>query len=88
MAEMSKTAKAATKKAIVNLNVPQCCGKPMQAAKMMTSTGRVRGMMCMQTQAQRGILEFSYKYPGMYMFHAHVTEFAELGWNGMFEVTA
>lgn len=40
-----------------------------------------------QGQAQRGILEFSYKYPGMYMFHAHVTEFAELGWNGMFEVT-
>lgn len=38
-------------------------------------------------QAQRGILEFTYKYPGMYMFHAHVTEFAELGWNGMFEVT-
>jgi hypothetical protein len=27
--------------------------------------------------------EFSYKYPGMYTFHAHVTEFAELGWNGM-----
>jgi len=41
-----------------------------------------------QGQAQRGILEFSYKHPGMYMFHAHVTEFAELGWNGMFEVTA
>ncbi len=39
-----------------------------------------------QGQAQRGILEFSYKFPGMYMFHAHVTEFAELGWNGMFEV--
>jgi FtsP/CotA-like multicopper oxidase with cupredoxin domain len=39
-----------------------------------------------QGQAQRGILEFSYKYPGMYMFHAHITEFAELGWNGMFEV--
>jgi len=39
-----------------------------------------------QGQAQRGILEFSYKYPGMYMFHAHVTEFAELGWNGMIEV--
>ncbi|HEX9137026.1 MAG TPA: hypothetical protein VF905_08800 [Nitrospirota bacterium] len=45
MAEMSKTAKAATKKAIVNLNVPQCCGKPMQAAKMMTTSGKVRGMM-------------------------------------------
>lgn len=41
-----------------------------------------------QGQAQRGILEFTYKYPGLYMFHAHVTEFAELGWNGMFEVTA
>jgi hypothetical protein len=45
MAEMSKTAKAATKKAVANLNVPQCCGKPMQAAKMMTTTGKVRGMM-------------------------------------------
>ncbi|MGD8403227.1 MAG: multicopper oxidase domain-containing protein [Anaerolineales bacterium] len=41
----------------------------------------------MQTQAQRGILEFSYKFPGMYMFHAHNTEFAELGWTGMFNVT-
>lgn len=39
----------------------------------------------MQTQAQRGILEFSYKYPGLYMFHAHNTEFAELGWTGNFE---
>jgi hypothetical protein len=44
MAEMSKTAKAATKKAIVNLN-PLCCAKPMQAAKMMTTSGKVRGMM-------------------------------------------
>ena len=34
----------------------------------------------MQVQAQRGILEFSYRWPGRYMFHAHVTEFAELGW--------
>jgi FtsP/CotA-like multicopper oxidase with cupredoxin domain len=40
----------------------------------------------MQTQAQRGILEFSYKFPGIYMFHAHNTEFAELGWAGHFEV--
>jgi FtsP/CotA-like multicopper oxidase with cupredoxin domain len=39
-------------------------------------------------QAQRGIVEFRYKYPGMYMFHAHVTEFTELGWTGMFEVEA
>ena len=39
-----------------------------------------------QGQAERGILEFSYQYPGIYMFHAHVTEFAELGWAGHFEV--
>lgn len=38
-------------------------------------------------QAQRGIIEFTYKYPGLYMFHAHVTEFSELGWTGSFEVT-
>ncbi len=41
-----------------------------------------------QGQAQRGILEFRYQYPGMYMFHAHITEFTELGWTGMFEVEA
>ncbi|MEW5961909.1 MAG: multicopper oxidase domain-containing protein, partial [Chloroflexota bacterium] len=41
----------------------------------------------MQVQAQRGILEFSYKFPGLYMFHAHATEFAELGWAGNFEVS-
>jgi manganese oxidase len=40
-----------------------------------------------QVQGQRGILEFRYKYPGMYMFHAHVSEFTELGWMGMFHVT-
>ena len=43
--------------------------------------------MIAQMQAQRGILEFTYKYPGRYMFHAHKTEFAELGWTGVFEVT-
>jgi len=43
-------------------------------------------MLC---QAQRGILEFTYKEhePGLYMFHAHQSEFAELGWMGMFDVT-
>jgi len=34
----------------------------------------------MQCQAQRGILEFKYRWPGKYMFHAHQSEFAELGW--------
>lgn len=42
----------------------------------------------MQVQAQRGILEFSYANhePGLYMFHAHVSEFAELGWMSAFDV--
>lgn len=39
-------------------------------------------------QGERSILEFSYRFPGQYMFHGHVSEFAELGWSGMFEVTA
>jgi len=38
------------------------------------------------SQGERGILEFSYKYPGQYMFHAHKTEFAEKGWVGLFLV--
>lgn len=39
-----------------------------------------------QVQGQRGILEFRYKFPGKFMFHAHKIEFAELGWTGLFEV--
>lgn len=41
-----------------------------------------------QGQAQRGIVEFSYQgfEPGRYMFHAHQSEFAELGWMGFIEV--
>jgi FtsP/CotA-like multicopper oxidase with cupredoxin domain len=42
----------------------------------------------MQAQAQRGILEFSYRWPGQYMFHPHITEFTELGWMGMFNAVA
>ena len=42
----------------------------------------------MQCQAQRGILEFSFKEheAGIYMFHAHQSEFAELGWMAEFDV--
>ena len=39
-----------------------------------------------QVQGQRGILELRFPYTGKYMFHAHKTEFAELGWMGFFEV--
>jgi len=37
-------------------------------------------------QAERSILEVDFQFPGSYMFHAHKTEFAELGWMGLFEV--
>jgi FtsP/CotA-like multicopper oxidase with cupredoxin domain len=38
------------------------------------------------SQGERAILEFSYSYPGQYMFHAHKTEFAEKGWTGLYLV--
>ena len=41
-----------------------------------------------QGQGQRAILELRFPYEGRYMFHAHVSEFAELGWMGFFEVEA
>jgi len=42
-----------------------------------------------QCQGQRGLIEidFSGHEPGLYMFHAHQSEFAELGWMSFFEVT-
>jgi len=42
----------------------------------------------MQCQAQRGIVELDYSdhQRGLYMFHAHQSEFAELGWMSFFEV--
>jgi hypothetical protein len=33
-------------------------------------------------------MDFSYKLPGRYRFNAHKTEFAELGWTGLFDVMA
>ena len=39
-------------------------------------------MMC---QGERHVLEFTLPSPGMYMFHAHQSEFAELGWMGFFQ---
>lgn len=40
-------------------------------------------MLC---QGERGILEFTFKHPGRYLFHAHQSEFSELGWIGAFDV--
>ncbi|MCW2967993.1 MAG: multicopper oxidase type 3 [Solirubrobacteraceae bacterium] len=41
----------------------------------------------LQCQGQRGIVELRFPYPGSYMFHAHQSEFTELGWMGRFEVS-
>jgi FtsP/CotA-like multicopper oxidase with cupredoxin domain len=36
-------------------------------------------------QGERHVLEFTLDSPGQYMFHAHQSEFAELGWIGFFD---
>jgi FtsP/CotA-like multicopper oxidase with cupredoxin domain len=38
-------------------------------------------MLC---QGERAVLETTFRYPGQFMFHAHQSEFAELGWMGLF----
>jgi FtsP/CotA-like multicopper oxidase with cupredoxin domain len=40
-------------------------------------------MLC---QGQRGIIEIDFTHTGRFMFHAHQSEFTELGWMGFFEV--
>ncbi|HEV2903356.1 MAG TPA: multicopper oxidase domain-containing protein [Gaiellaceae bacterium] len=40
-----------------------------------------------QTQGQRGVIEIDFANKGLFMFHAHQSEFAELGWMGFFQVT-
>jgi len=42
-------------------------------------------MLC---QGERAILETTFRYPGQFMFHAHQSEFAELGWMGFFQAEA
>ena len=40
-------------------------------------------MLC---QGERGIMEIEFHNAGHFMFHAHQSEFAELGWMGFFDV--
>ena len=40
-------------------------------------------MLC---QGQRGVIEIDFANTGHFMFHAHQSEFTELGWMGFFEV--
>jgi FtsP/CotA-like multicopper oxidase with cupredoxin domain len=40
----------------------------------------------MLAQGQRGILEIEFSHTGRFMFHAHQSEFTELGWMGFFDV--
>ncbi len=41
----------------------------------------------LMAQGERHILEFTLENPGLHMYHAHVSEFAELGWMGFFEAS-
>ena len=41
----------------------------------------------MQCQGERGIIEIDWHNAGRFMFHAHQSEFAELGWMGFFDVS-
>ncbi len=38
-------------------------------------------------QAERHMIEFTYEEKGLFMFHAHQTEFVDLGWMSFFEVS-
>jgi FtsP/CotA-like multicopper oxidase with cupredoxin domain len=38
-------------------------------------------------QGDRGIVEFNYPLPGVFMMHAHINHFTDLGWIGFFNVT-
>jgi FtsP/CotA-like multicopper oxidase with cupredoxin domain len=40
----------------------------------------------MQCQGQRGVIEIDFANTGMFMFHAHQSEFTDLGWMGFFDV--
>ena len=40
----------------------------------------------MQCQGQRGVIEIDFAHTGTFMFHAHQSEFTELGWMGFFDV--
>ena len=40
----------------------------------------------MQCQGQRGVLEIDFTHTGRFMFHAHQSEFTDLGWMGFFNV--
>ena len=50
--------------------------------RMVTTEHTDTIMLC---QGERVILETIFRYPGEYMFHAHQSEFAELGWMGLFK---
>lgn len=37
-------------------------------------------------QGERGVIEIDFNFTGQFMFHAHQTEFTDLGWVGFFDV--
>ena len=53
-----------------------------------TSAGRyVQSSTIFAGARRRASAETTFRYPGKFMFHAHQSEFAELGWMGFFDVS-
>lgn len=52
------------------------------------TTPKVYTDLILLQQADRGIFEFSYNFPGEFMFHSHINHFSDLGWVGFFSVTS
>ena len=54
----------------------------MRTGTSMTPAERTDTLML--CQGERAVIETTFRYPGDFMFHAHQSEFAELGWMGLF----
>jgi FtsP/CotA-like multicopper oxidase with cupredoxin domain len=55
--------------------LPRACEPPSSSSTVTTPS-----------RSRASLMEFRYDFPGRFMFHAHVSEFAELGWMGIFDV--
>jgi FtsP/CotA-like multicopper oxidase with cupredoxin domain len=52
-----------------------------------TESSRIYTDIVSLMQGDRGIVEFHYDYPGIFLFHSHLNHFSDLGWLGTFNVT-
>jgi len=52
-----------------------------------TESSRIYTDIVSLMQGDRGIVDFHYDYPGIFLFHSHLNHFSDLGWLGTFNVT-